>query len=218
MGATTATAAADRGSGGAGCDAATATDGRAARRQRNITAVLDVAVAMFTEGELFPTVEQVSKRSGVSVRSIYRYFPEPADLHEAAIGRHRERTEPLAHLPSIGQGSLADRIDDFVAMRLRLHDGVGATYRATVHNAPNQPRLEEQLARARADLRRQLERQFAPELGELAVADQAAVATASDVLTQLDSIELLRHHRMLSVADTEQTLRLGLRRLLGDPR
>ena len=189
-------------------------DGRSARRERNINAVLDVVVDLFTEGELFPAVELVSKRSGVSVRSIYRYFADPADLHDAAIKRHRERSEPLAHLPAIGQGPLGERIDDFVAMRLRLHAAIGATYRATVHGAPQHPRLRDQLALARNDLRLQFERQFQPELMRRKRAEREAVLAAGDLLTQLDSIELLRSHRRLSVAETTDALRAGLQALL----
>lgn len=189
-------------------------DGRVARRQRNIEAVLDVVVEMFTEGELFPAVGVVSKRSGVSVRSIYRYFADPVELSEAAIKRHRERSEPLAHLSSIGRGPLGQRIDEFVAMRLRLHDGVGAAYRATVHNAPRYPRLRDELARNRNDLRSQLERQFTPELEQLRGAERDAVVAAADVLTQLDAIELLRRHRQLSVAEAADALRVGLRGIL----
>lgn len=193
-------------------------DGRAARRERNINAVLDIVVELFTEGELFPTVEQVSKRSGLSVRSIYRYFADPAELHDTAIKRHREQSEPLAHLPSIGQGSLAKRVDDFVAMRLRLHEGIGAAYRATVHNAPRHPRLRDELARSRNDLRAQFERQFAPELSGLKGTERDALVAAGDVLTQLDSIDLLRRHRQLSVAETANALRAGLCKLLGGDR
>ena len=189
-------------------------DGRAARRERNVNAVLDVVVELFTEGALFPTVDQVSKRSGVSVRSIYRYFADPVDLHDAAIKRHREQSEPLAHLPSIGQGPLQRRIDEFVAMRLRLHDGVGAAYRATAHNAPNHPRLRDELARNRNDLRTQFERQFEPELALLKGPDRDAAVAAGDVLTQLDSIDLLRRHRQLSVAEAARALRLGLQAIL----
>ena len=90
-------------------------DGRAARRQRNIDAVLEVVIEMFTEDELIPSIELVSKRSGLSVRSIYRYFADPAELSDSATKRHRQLSEPLAHLPSIGQGPLERRIDDFVA-------------------------------------------------------------------------------------------------------
>ncbi|MDH3680114.1 MAG: TetR/AcrR family transcriptional regulator [Acidimicrobiia bacterium] len=189
-------------------------DGRVARRERNINTVLDVVVEMFTEGELFPTIEQASKRSGLSVRSIYRYFADPTELHDAAIKRHRDQSLPLAHLPSIGRGPLEKRIDDFVAMRLRLYDGVGAAYRATVHNATHHPRLRDELARNRNDFRVQFERQFAPELAALKGADRDAVLSAGDVLTQLDAVDLLRRHRQLSVAEAARALRTGLLGLL----
>lgn len=189
-------------------------DGRSARRERNIDAVLDVVVEMFTEGDLFPSIEQVSKRSGLSVRSIYRYFADPAELSDAAIRRHREQAAPLAHLSAIGQGPLVDRIDDFVTMRLRLYDGVGATYRATVHNAPRHPRLRDELARNRHDFRAQFERQFEPELGRLKGSARDAVVAAGDLLTQLDSVDFLRRHRQLTVAETTDALRVGLRSIL----
>lgn len=194
-----------------------AVDGRAARRERNVTAVLDVVVELFAEGDLFPAVEQVSKRSGVSVRSIYRYFVDPAELTDAAIAHHRRRTQPLTRLSSIGDGPVERRIDDFVAMRLRLHTGIGAAYRATVHNAPNHPRLRDQLTRGRDDLRAQFEQQFAPELSARRVPERDAVAAAGDALTQLDSIELLRNHRQLSTSETEAVLRAGLLALLASP-
>ncbi|MEL7157778.1 MAG: TetR/AcrR family transcriptional regulator [Actinomycetota bacterium] len=193
-------------------------DGRAARRERNIDAVLDVVVELLTEGELFPSIEQVSRRSGISVRSIYRYFAEPAELHDAAVKRHRKRAEPLAHLPSIGEGPLSKRIDDFVVMRLRLYEGVGATYRATVHNAAGSPRLRERLTRLRAELRQQFDRQFAPELAGRKRAERDAIGAAGDVLTQLDTIDLLRRHRQLSVSETTATLRAGLLGVLSPAR
>ena len=53
---------------------ATQTDGRTARRDRNREAVLDAALALFTAGELEPTAAAVAERSGVSLRSVYRYW------------------------------------------------------------------------------------------------------------------------------------------------
>ena len=47
-------------------------DGRVARRQRNIDIVLDVVFDMFAEESMFPTIEQVATRSGLSLRSLYR--------------------------------------------------------------------------------------------------------------------------------------------------
>ena len=85
-------------------------DGRVARRQRNIDAVIDVVLDMFGEELLFPTMEQAATRSGLSLRSLYRYFADPGELLEAAITRSRERGTAAVHLHSIGQGSFERRL------------------------------------------------------------------------------------------------------------
>ena len=103
-------------------------------------------------------------------------------------------------------------------MRLRLHQAVGAAYRATLHNAPNHRRLQDELARNRNELRVQFERQFAPELDRLAPAERDAVVAAGDVLTQLDAVDQLRSHRRLTVDQATDVLRIGLQRLLGGDR
>lgn len=189
-------------------------DGRAARRQRNIDAVLDVVLEMFAEESTFPTIEQAAARSGLSLRSLYRYFADPGELIEATIKRSNQQHEPLARLHAIGQGPLDDRIDDFVAMRLRLHDGAGPVFRATVVHASRHPAIREELTRSRNRLREQFESQFAPELAARAEADRAAVATAGDLLTQLESIDHLRRHRQLPVAEVRATLTAALHTLL----
>ena len=191
------------------------TDGRVARRERNIAAVLDAVVEVFTEGEPFPSIEQIAGRTGLSLRSVYRYFPDPASMHDAAIRRHREQTEPLAAVPNLGEGPLVRRIEDFVEVRLRLHEHIGATFRATVYGASRSPRLRDELAEGRNRMRAQFEAQFAPELDALGASERAALAAAGDALTQLDSIDLLRHHRALTAGQAGDALRAGLERLLG---
>ena len=190
-------------------------DGRVARRERNINAVLDVVLEMFAEEALFPTMEQAASRSGLSLRSMYRYFADPGELLEATIRRNRELAAPVAHLHQIGEGPLADRIDAFVAMRLRLYDTFGPVYRATLAHAHRLPRISDQLATVRNDLREQFERQFAPELASRPPADRDAVLAAGDLLTQLDSIDYLRHHQDLPAAETEAVLTSTLSTLLG---
>ncbi len=189
-------------------------DGRAARRERNIDNVLDVVLEMFAEESLFPTIEQASKRSGLSLRSLYRYFADPGELLEAVIKRNREVSADDAHLSSIGQGPLPARVDDFIAMRMRLHERIGSVYRATVANAALNSRIRDELATTRNDLRVQFELQFAPELNERKRSDRVAVLSAGDVVTQLDSIDFLRRHRQLTVAETEDSLRIVLLAIL----
>jgi AcrR family transcriptional regulator len=189
-------------------------DGRVARRQRNIDAVLDVVLEMFSEEAMFPTIEQAATRSGLSLRSLYRYFADPGELLEAAIKRSDQVGLELARLHAIGQGALEDRIEDFVVMRIRLHDGAGPVFRATVANAARHPRVRDALARNRDNMREQFELQFAPELAALKPAERDDVVSAGDLLTQLESVDYLRRHRRLSVPEAHRVLVGGLRALL----
>lgn len=189
-------------------------DGRLARRQRNVDAVVDVVLEMFAEEAMFPTIQQAATRSGLSLRSLYRYFADPGELLEAAIKRSGEIGLGLSKLQAIGEGPLDSRIADFVKMRLKVHDGIGHMYRATVLNAARHPRIRDELAKNRNDMRKQLELQFAPELARHKPADREAIISAGDLLTQLESIDFLRRHRQLSVAETKATLIAGLVALL----
>lgn len=207
---------------GAPPDASVPVDGRVARRERNVNAVLDAVLEMFAEEWLFPTMEQAASLSGMSLRSLYRYFADPGELLEATIKRNRERTAPVAHLHAIGEGPLAGRIDGFVAMRLRLYDTVGPVYRATLAHAHRRPRISDELAATRDELREQFELQFAAELeahtpwAEASTpTDRDAALAAGDLLTQLDSIDYLRRHCGLSATRTEAVLAANLHSLLG---
>ncbi|MFZ4810915.1 MAG: TetR/AcrR family transcriptional regulator [Ilumatobacteraceae bacterium] len=189
-------------------------DGRVARRERNIDAVLDVVLEMFAEDMLFPTIEQASKRSGLSLRSLYRYFADPGELVAAAIKHDRRRAAELTHLSQIGQGPFGRRVDDFVSMRIRLYEAHGPIYRATIHNAAAHSRVRDELQRNRSLLREQFELQFAPELAALAPRARVSVVEAGNLLTQLDSIDLLRRFRNLTVVETTAVLRDTLSTLL----
>ncbi len=190
------------------------TDGRAARRQRNVDAVLDVVIELFGEDALFPTIEQVAQRSGLSLRSLYRYFADQSELLEAAIGRQQGIIRQLSHLPAIGQGPLDERIRSFVSTRLSVYDAVGHVMRASLANAPHHPRIRHQLQTGRNNQRGQFEMQFAPELAGRKPADRDAVLAAGDLLTQLESIDFLRRHRRLTVAEATTVLTTALHSLL----
>ncbi len=189
-------------------------DGRIARRQRNLDAVVDVVLEMFAEDMMFPSIEQASKRSGLSLRSLYRYFADPGELVEAAIKRSQAQAAELTHLAQIGEGPFAERLDDFVSMRLRLHEANGSMFRATIHNAANHPRVRNELHENRRLLREQFELQFAPELAAMSSRARSSAIEAGDVLTQIDSIDLLRRVRNLTVAEADLVLRDALSALL----
>lgn len=189
-------------------------DGRIARRQRNLDAVLDVVLEMFAEDMMFPSIEQASKRSGLSLRSLYRYFADPGALVEAAIKRSQAQAVELSHLAQIGQGPFAKRRDDFVSMRLRLYEANGSMFRATIHNAANHPRVRDELHENRRRLREQFERQFEPELIAMSPRARSSAIEAGNLLTQIDSIDLLRRVRDLAAVEAGAVLRHGLTALL----
>ena len=189
-------------------------DGRVARRQRNLDAVLDVVLEMFAEDMMFPSIEQASKRSGLSLRSLYRYFADPGELVEAAIKRSQTQAVEQSHLAHIGEGPFDERLDDFVSMRLRLHETNGSMFRATIHNAASHPRVRDELHRNRRLLCEQFERQFAPELAALSASRSSSALEAGNALTQFDSLDLMRRIRNLTVAETGAILRDALTALL----
>ncbi len=95
-------------------EADTEIDGRTARRDRNRVAVLDAVLELFTEGNLTPSPDDVARRSGVSLRSVYRYVADADDLIRAAIVRHQEKVAPLFVIADLGEGSFEHRLDAFV--------------------------------------------------------------------------------------------------------
>ena len=174
------------------------TDGRAARRARNRTAVLDAAIALFAEGNLQPTAGDIAARSGVSHRSINRYFPDNRTLLRAAVDRQIEIGIPLYRIHAIGQGSFEHRVDEFVRVRLDAYEVLGATARASALMSATSRIVRTELAVVRDLLTDQVDRQFATELASLPEARRRAARTAVDALFQFESLDFYRRLRGLS--------------------
>lgn len=183
-----------------------AADGRTARRQRNRELVLDAALELFGEGMLEPGAAEVAERSGVSLRSVYRYFDDTDALIRAAVARSIEKVRPLFELDHLGVGPRSERVARIVAGRVRLHDEVAPMVRATLQRAPTNVILRDTHERNLAALRRQVEAMFGPELDALAPEDAIEVAAALDLLLGFQSIEHLRRIRGFSVEDTRRAL------------
>lgn len=190
-------------------------DGRRAWRDRNRDLVVDTLLDLFNDGNLNPGAQEVADRSGVSRRSVFRYFDDMDGLCRAAIERQIARVSHLLELPAIGQGSLAERIRRLVGQRLRLYETIAPVARVSRLRAPFQPILAAELRTSRAFLRQQLEKHFAPELGALTPARRRATLAAADVLCSYESFDLLREAQGLTIEQTGRVLRRALSALLG---
>jgi AcrR family transcriptional regulator len=190
-------------------------DGRTARRNRNKQAVLDAVIALFSEQNLTPGVHEVAERSGVSLRSVYRYFTDVDDLVAAAIERHLDRARPLLDLTDPGVGPLADRIDRFARQRVAVFLQVRQVYRASVIRATDQDDVARILQQCRRRLAEQITVMFAPELERLDPREARMRGVMADCLAQFSTIDhLLRGHGLEPDEATEQ-LRQALARALG---
>ncbi|MEM9464683.1 MAG: TetR/AcrR family transcriptional regulator [Actinomycetota bacterium] len=192
-------------------------DGRSARRQRNVDAVLDVVLEMFQEEAVTPTMEQVAARSGLSLRSLYRYFADPSEMFEATVQRTLRRALAVATIEKLGEGPFEARLATFVKSRLDLHEGYGAVQQATLVHALQLTAARDQVERTRMGLREQFVRQFAPELADREPHERERITAAADVLTQLESIRYLRNHRGFSLPETRAVLLESVRALLTHP-
>jgi AcrR family transcriptional regulator len=189
-----------------------AQDGRTARRERNRRMALDAAFELFAEGNALPSIEDVATRSGVSLRSMYRYFTDAHELHLLALARRAEVAEPLYQLDRVGQGSLPDRIDRLVSQRLRLYDQNAQAIRMALAIAPTLPAIRHQVEIRKKQLADQLRAHFAPELD--AVPQPESVRACVEVLCQFESVEQMHIELGLSSDGAREALTFGLQALL----
>jgi TetR/AcrR family transcriptional regulator, regulator of autoinduction and epiphytic fitness len=191
-------------------------DGRNLRRERNREAVVTALLEIYREGNLGPSAEEIAARAGISARSLFRYFADVEDLVRTAIARQQQHLAPLAVLDIPTDLPLAERVERFVAARVRLLEGMGEVGRVARSIASRQPLVLAELARIRGNLRRQLTALFAPELAAMSPAGRRAAAAAADVVCSWESFDLMHNDQGLSRDDAAAAMRAALLRLLGD--
>ncbi len=185
-------------------------DGRRASRERNRDTVVDALLALYRDGNVSPSADEVAKRSGLSRRSLFRYFDDLDDLCRAAIARQTLRAGHLFALPELGEGSLADRIARLAAQRAGLFEEIAPAARVGRLRAPFQLIVAEDIRKSRAVLRRQLERHFAPEMDRLKPERRRETLAAADVMCSFESFDLLREAQGLSRNAYQRTIRIAL--------
>ncbi len=167
-------------------------DGRTARRERNRSEVVEAALALVDEGEVDPSIEQLTKRSGLSARSIFRYFEGLDDLRRAVIQRHIERAEAILESNSdAADGPLETRIRRFVDTRVKVNESIAGPARTAQLRAPHAPFIAEDIRRYRKILDGQVRTYFAPELKARSRAEAEDLVSLIDVIVSFDGWDLM---------------------------
>ncbi len=170
-------------------------DGRTLRRTRNRTAVIAALLEIIREGNLHPGASEIADRAGVSHRSIFRYFDDLDDLVRTSIDHAFAEAGPLADIPEIGDGSLAERITNFVDARVALFQLVDGTMQLARMRAPSIASIDEGIAQIAELFRTQIAEHFADELGALPETDRPLMVDGILVISSYDSFTI--HLRLL---------------------
>jgi TetR/AcrR family transcriptional regulator, regulator of autoinduction and epiphytic fitness len=185
------------------------TDGRRLRRQQNREAVIDAVLELFSEGVYQPGAAVIAARAGLSIRSLFRYFDDLEDLHNAAADRYLRLALPLLEVGAQAGDPARVRIAALVRARARLFERVGPGALALRASAHRHAGLRAQLDRNRAFLRAQISSVLAPELAA------TELLPVLDVLCSFESYDLLRRDQGLSRNAAEAALDSAICALLG---
>jgi AcrR family transcriptional regulator len=190
-------------------------DGRHARRDRNKYAVVDAYLELVRAGNSRPSVAEVAAQSGVSHRSVFRYFADKDELARTAIERQYDFVGPLSALSVEPHAPLDQRLDRFVTRRLALYDRLAPVARLSRTLMHSQPVIAAELTVTRGLLREQIVHLFGAELAQLSKAERTSALAAMDVVCSFEAVDLMRHDQGLSGARTKTALVRALGRLIG---
>jgi AcrR family transcriptional regulator len=194
-------------------EASTPRPARSARSERTRASVVDALLDLLHDGNLRPTAKEIAERAGTSLRSVYVHFDDLEDLFCAAATRSVSRIAGLSEtIPPTG--TLANRIDAFVAQRARVYEELGEVRHAATLQEPFSPSLATLLATGRRRARIEIESVFAPELSALDGPTRAATTAACDALASGATWDHWRHQLDHDVDAACAALRLGLQRIL----
>ncbi len=182
-------------------------DGRRLRAERGRAAVVAATIELVDAGNPVPTFADIAEASGVSERTIFRYFPD----RDALFGAVATEVFPrIAHCLVVTppDGDLPTRAAALVAIRVELADRTAPLTRSVERLAPSS-QLGAALLALRIDrLQEQVRRWFEPELTTAGPGAPALV----DVLLGAASITHLRE--LLDDDHVEPELTAAVVRLL----
>ena len=189
-------------------------DGRRARRERGRLAVSDAVIDLVVEGNTDPTSEQVAKRAGVSVASLFRYFETLRELRQETLRRYFKRYDHLFQIPDITESTLEHRTQVLVNRRAKLYETTEPMCHQARRRAPDFPDLDEELHSVRAMQADQVRQCFAYELEALSPSARDDLVATINTLTSFESWDQIVHDHNRTPQQVRRTWTTALHRLL----
>ena len=183
---------------------------RSERRESAVDAFIDLVL----ESGNAPSPDEVAKRAGVSIASMYRYFETLDELRNDAIARITERFPELVFIPEIGTGDRKQRIATFIKVRLALYEKLHPLQLLNRRNLHGSSITVKQLDSARLMLCDQIRVHFDCELRTLSTADREDLVASIAVLTSVESWEQFRRTMNRTVGQTRRAWNSAIHHLL----
>jgi AcrR family transcriptional regulator len=185
-----------------------AADGRVRRSERSRAAIVQALFELIGEGLAEPTADEVAERASIGIRTVFRQFKDMDTLYGALDVLLYERFEPLFLAP-VPEGSIDERIDEFVARRTKGYEGLAPYKRAAnIKRARSeflQERHEALVSRMSKDLRR-----WFPELKHM----DAPTVHALELVTSFEAWDRLRIDQRLGKQRAAEAMKQAMTALL----
>ncbi len=155
-------------------------DGRRLRAERGRSAVLTAALELVDSGNPAPTIAEIAEASGVSERTIFRYFPDREALFSALVFEVIPRITKYLDFDR-PDDTLAVRVERLVSQRCEFTRVAGPFARSVETLSPHSPVAAMMLQLRRTRLRDQIIVWLGP---ELSAADAGRIAVLDAMLSR----------------------------------
>jgi AcrR family transcriptional regulator len=173
-------------------------DGRRRRSAQTKQALIDAYLDLLRENQKPPTAEEIAKRAGCSVRSIFERFSDLLTLSLAAADYAFEQAMAQAAAPKV-DADLPTRIKAQAETRAAICENWLPLWRALLRYRSESPELAMRIKRIRVAMGARLALVYGPELSTLSNAERAHLLIALDILTDFESWGRMREDHGLSI-------------------
>jgi TetR/AcrR family transcriptional regulator of autoinduction and epiphytic fitness len=191
-------------------------DGRTVKGQRIRAQVreriLNAYVDLMREGLPAPTARQTAVRAGLSVRVIYKHFPDLSLLRSAAIGSIEALSTTFFGDHPVRSLGPEEALRDFIRKQTKMFETIAPFRRATAMIENRDPMVATVMTRVRAAAVREIATALGTALDPLSSTERRELLIALHTVCAWPSWETLRTHHRLSVPAARRILeRIALR-------
>lgn len=176
------------------------------RKIKNTDRVIDAMHDLVQQGHVAASPSQLARHSGVSTRSILRFFPTTEDLLLAVFSRQAAGLAHLSPIPDPGARPLEDRVSAYVGHQFDVYRAMTPLSAIIVPTAKTMPRLREAIVEHRSQLLAMTRDHFRPELNTMPQPRRSHTELGIHLMCQHESINTLLHEQALPDDDARALL------------